>query len=215
MASASLMKTNVYVDGFNLYYGCVKGTPYRWLDLAQLCRILLPSDRIYRIRYFTALVQPRPDDPQQPERQQTYLRALRTIPNLSIHYGHFLSHVVRLPLAQPPAEGPHTVEVVRTEEKGSDVNLATALLVDGFTHDFDAAVVVSNDSDLLEPIRVVREQLGRPVGILNPHPRKRRSRALFQVAIFWRQVGRRALQASQFPNIITDAHGTITKPRGW
>ncbi len=215
MASASLMKTNVYVDGFNLYYGCVKGTPYRWLDLAQLCRILLPSDRIHRIRYFTALVQSRLDNPQQPERQQTYLRALRTIPNLSIHYGHFLSHVVRLPLAQPPAAGPRTVEVVRTEEKGSDVNLATALLVDGFSHDFEAAVVISNDSDLLEPIRVVREQLGGPVGILNPHPRKRRSRALFQVATFWRQVSRRALQASQFPHTLTDAHGTITKPQGW
>ena len=70
MASANLMKTNVYVDGFNLYYGCVKGTPHRWLDLAQLCRILLPSNRIHRIRYFTTLVQPRLDNPQQPERQQ-------------------------------------------------------------------------------------------------------------------------------------------------
>ena len=209
------MKTNVYVDGFNLYYGCLKGTPYRWLDLAQLCRVLLPSNRIHRIRYFTALVQPRPDNPRQPERQQTYLRALRTIPNLSIHYGHFLSHVVRLPLARPPAQGPRTVEVVRSEEKGSDVNLATALLVDGFTHDFDVAVVVSNDSDLLAPIRVVREQLGYRVGVLNPHPRKRRSRALFQEATFWKQVSRRALQASQFPHTITDAHGTITKPQGW
>ena len=155
VASAVLMKTNVYVDGFNLYYGCVKGTPYRWLDRAQLCRVLLPLNRIHRIHYFTALVQPRSDDPQQPERQQTYLRALRTIPNLSIHYGHFRSHVTSLPLSQPPAEGPRVVEVVRTEEKGSDVNLATALLVDGFTHDFDEAVVVSNDSDLLAPIRVL------------------------------------------------------------
>ncbi len=119
------MKANVYVDGFNLYYGCLKGTPYRWLDLAQLCQVLLPSHQIHRIRYFTARLQPRAEDPQQPRRQLIYLRALRTIPNLSIHYGHFLSHVVRLPLAQPPAEGPRTVEVVRTEEKGTDVNLAT------------------------------------------------------------------------------------------
>ena len=215
MASANLMKTNVYVDGFNLYYGCVKGTPHRWLDLAQLCRILLPSNRIHRIRYFTALVQPRPDNPQQPERQQTYLRALRTIPNLSIHYGHFLSHVTRLPLAQPPVQGPRTVEVVRSEEKGSDVNLVTALLVDGFTQDFNVAVVVSNDSDLLAPIRVVREQLGCRVGVFNPHPRKRRSRALFQVATFWKQMSRRALQASQVPNTLNDSHGTITKPQGW
>jgi hypothetical protein len=74
------MKANVYIDGFNLYYGSVKGTPYRWLDLAALCSLLLPRDTINRIRYFTALIQPRPDDAQAPQRQQTYLRALRLFP---------------------------------------------------------------------------------------------------------------------------------------
>lgn len=57
------MKTNVYVDAFNLYYGCVKGTPYKWLDLAKLCGLLLPGDTVNRIRYFTARVQARPGDP--------------------------------------------------------------------------------------------------------------------------------------------------------
>ena len=81
---------NVYIDGFNLYYGCLKGTPYKWLDLDALCRRLLPKHEIQRIRYFTALVSARPGDPQQPIRQEIYLRALRTIPHLSIHLGRFL-----------------------------------------------------------------------------------------------------------------------------
>jgi hypothetical protein len=89
------MRANVYVDAFNLYYECLRGTPYRWLDLDAFCRKLLPHDRIHRIRYFTALVSERSGDPQQPQRQQTYLRALRTIPHLSIHLGHYLSHPVR------------------------------------------------------------------------------------------------------------------------
>jgi len=72
------MLTNVYVDAFNLYYGCLKGTPYRWLDLDALCRQLLPRDQIHRIRYFTALVSGRPGDLRQPQRQQAYLRALQT-----------------------------------------------------------------------------------------------------------------------------------------
>ena len=55
------MATNVYVDAFNLYYGCLKGTPYRWLDLGAPCRRLLPKDEIKRIRYFTATVSARPD----------------------------------------------------------------------------------------------------------------------------------------------------------
>jgi hypothetical protein len=67
------MRTNVYVDAFNLYYGCLKGTPYRRLDLAALCRRLQPNDEINRIRYFTALVSARADDPQEAQRQLTYL----------------------------------------------------------------------------------------------------------------------------------------------
>lgn len=207
------MKTNVYVDGFNLYYGCIKGTAFRWLDLAKLCALLLPSHDIYRIRYFTALVNARPDDPQQPQRQQTYLRALQTIPNLSIHYGHFLSHAVRMPLANPLPHGPRTAAVLKTEEKGSDVNLATHLLVDAFKKDYEVAVVVLNDSDLKTPIEFVRNQLGVRIGILNPH--KNRSRALYDVTDFYKPIRKGPLGASQFPPALRDAHGTITKPAGW
>lgn len=57
------MKTNVYIDGFNLYYGCLKKTPYRWLNVAELCRLMLPKDTIHRIKYFTARVSARPRDP--------------------------------------------------------------------------------------------------------------------------------------------------------
>ena len=87
------MRANVYVDAFNLYYGCLRGTPYKWLDLEALARALLPKDEVKRIRYFTALVSARPDDPQQAQRQQTYLRALATVPTVSQHLGHYLSQL--------------------------------------------------------------------------------------------------------------------------
>jgi hypothetical protein len=54
---------NVYVDGFNLYYGCLRNTPYKWLDIAKLCRFLLPEYRVNRLRYFTARITARPADP--------------------------------------------------------------------------------------------------------------------------------------------------------
>jgi len=111
------MATNVYVDAFNLYYGCLKGTPYRWLDLGTLSTRLLPKDPINRIRYFTATVSARPDNPDAPQRQQVYLRALETVPGLSIHYGHYLSHLTRMPLARPRRGGARTVEVVKTERR--------------------------------------------------------------------------------------------------
>lgn len=207
------MLTNVYVDAFNLYYGCLKGTPYRWLDLGTFCRQLLPRDQIHRIRYFTALVSGRPGDLRQPQRQQVYLRALQTIPHLSVHLGHYLSHPVRMPLAHPPSGGAYTVEVIRTEEKGSDVNLASYLLLDGFRSDCQAAVVISNDSDLKVPIELAQAELGLVVGVINPHPPARRSRALQPT--FWRQVREPQLRRSQVPAVMTDAKGTIRKPPGW
>lgn len=71
-------RTNVYVDGFNLYYGAVKGTAYRWLDLRKLSQGLLkPEHEINRIRYFTARIAASTSDPTAPDRQATYLRALQ------------------------------------------------------------------------------------------------------------------------------------------
>jgi hypothetical protein len=100
------LKTNVYIDGFNLYFGAVKGTPYKWLNLAEMCRLMLPRNQIHKIKYFTALVNARPNDPDQPIRQQTYLRALKTLPNLSIILGHFLTHECSMPLASSTAGNP-------------------------------------------------------------------------------------------------------------
>ncbi len=86
------MRTFVYIDGFNLYYRALRNTPYRWLDLSKLAQLLLPKNKIHRIHYYTARITARPGDPDQPTRQQFYLRALATIPNLSITYGQFLTH---------------------------------------------------------------------------------------------------------------------------
>jgi hypothetical protein len=94
------MKLSVYIDGFNLYYGCLKDTPYRWLDLYKMCSLLFPRDEIVKIKYFTAPIKIRVgSDPDKPNRQQIYLRALRTSSNLEIIEGTFLSHVVSMKLA--------------------------------------------------------------------------------------------------------------------
>jgi hypothetical protein len=203
----------VYVDGFNLYYGCLKGTAFRWLDLNKLCSFLLPNAQVKHIHYFTARVSARPNDPQQPVRQETYLRALQTLPNVSLTFGRYLTKPTRMALSNPPKGAPQTVEVIKTEEKGSDVNIATQMLVDGFQSKYDLAVVISNDSDLMSPVQAVRNVLGLPVGILNPY--KHPARDLLSAATFIKPIRQGVLAASQFPNTLTDSNGTFTRPLGW
>ena len=99
------MKTIVYVDGFNLYYGSLRGTPCKWLNLQRLGELLLPQNGIIAIKYFTAKVSARPHDPDQPIRQQTYLRALHTLPNVEIMFGHSCV-MLKAPSANHPAGKP-------------------------------------------------------------------------------------------------------------
>jgi len=208
------VRTFVYVDGFNLYYGAVRGTPYKWLNIRRLSELLLPGHSVDAVKYFTARVSARKDDPQKPSRQQIYLRALRTLPGLEIVYGSFLSHDVMMLLAEPAPGAPKFAKVTKTEEKGSDVNLATHLMHDAYLRKFDSAVLVTNDSDLLEPIRIVRRELNLEVGILNPH-NQNPSRVLLQHASFVKQIRAGALRASQFPDELTDSKGLFRKPRTW
>lgn len=216
------MITNVYIDGFNLYHGALKNYPqYKWLDLSKLCQVLLPAHQIKNIRYFTALVEQRPNDPQQQRRQLIYLRALETIPNLSIHYGQFRTRNKMRPLTNPISGLPNFVQIKSTEEKGSDVNLATYLIMDGYEGEYEQSVVISNDSDLALPIEMVRDKLNLPVGVVNPNPINTKTKRnptpveLQKAATFLRRIRLNALKNSQFPMTLTDSVGNFTKPSTW
>ncbi len=154
-----MLRTHIYIDAFNLYYGAVKNTPYKWLDLSALfSRILKPYNQILAIKYYAAKISARPDDPDAPTRQTIYFNALKAhTPEMGIKLGHFLRSNVRMPLAKP-TRWEKTVEVIKTEEKGSDVNLALHMLNDAWHDRYDCAVVCSNDSDLSEALRLVKKQ---------------------------------------------------------
>ena len=148
-----------YVDGFNLYYGLrSKGWKrYYWLDIRRMTeRILRPDQELVAVRYFTARVQPRPNDPGEPIRQRTYLEALATLRDLSIHYGYF----------QPKRQRCSTCEATwqTYEEKMTDVNIAVEMLTDAQDNTFDTAIVISGDGDLAGPVRAVRSRYPQKTG---------------------------------------------------
>lgn len=217
------LNTNIYIDGLNLYYGSLRSTHLKWLDIGALCARLLPGHNIKRIRYFTARVLALPHDPDAPVRQDIYLRALRTVPNLQIHdESRFAERIVLLPqfplayIQNNYCRPPQKVQVQRLEEKRTDVNLASWLLYDCCSGDFDKAVVVSNDSDLSQPIEIVTSKYGKEVGIINPHPKEYRSKELCNRATWYmRTINKKALVACQFPLTLTDVIGAFAKPPSW
>jgi hypothetical protein len=145
-----------------------------------------------------------------PTGKKNYLRALQSyIPELSVHYGHFLSHEVKMlnaPLTQPRTYS----TVYKTEEK---VNLAVHLLNDAWLDHFDCAVLISNDSDLAEPLRLIRTQTNKTIGLLSPVIQGHPSKELQQYAHFIQRIRLSTLQQSQLPDIIPGT--TITKPKSW
>lgn len=206
------MRTAIYIDGFNLYYGCLKDSHFKWLDLKALfTHILKPHHQITAINYFTARVRQIPDNISAPQKQQAYIRALETyIPEMNVHYGHFLQNTVRMAKASPP---PKTVEVIKTEEKGSDVNFSVHLLNDAWLNNFDCGVVVSNDSDMAEAMHLIRQHHPKKIlGLITPGGQKT-SHQLKKYAHFVKTIRKRNLKSSQLPNPIPNTK--IRKPADW
>jgi uncharacterized LabA/DUF88 family protein len=217
------IRVAVYIDGFNLYYGALKGEPHRWLDLEALANSFLTTRQLLvDVKYFTAKVHDNREKPGQRARQEKYLRALGTLPKLTIYYGHFQTRTAVRLLEHPPKNRRAGDIGLRSvwlhEEKGSDVNLATQLIADGLRARYDLAIVVSNDGDLKMPVELVREKL-IPVGIVNPHANRRRSYALspreLPTGSFYRCLKKRHIRNSQLPPCVEDGVGVIRCPRGW
>lgn len=222
------MRTTIYVDGFNLYYRLLKSEPkFKWLNLKALGeQILQPANKITKVRYFTARVSSRSGDPDAPRRQQIYFDALSTVPEIEIHLGNFLISKTwaglvhpdldpSKPNAKPPfMPWPNVVRVHKTEEKGSDVNLATHLLHDAYQRNFDVAVVITNDTDLVEPIRIVTQELNQTVGLLTPVSKPAAS--LVKYASFVHHIRDAHLGAAQFSDhLFTPKGTTVQKPPTW
>lgn len=220
------MRTIVYVDGFNLYYRMLKDRPAcKWLNPVALAQqVLQPQNDIVRLNYYIARVSARAHDPGAPARQVTYLNALQTVPQISVHEGSFITSnpwmSLTVPLetrpdgyiwTQPP---PALVRVVKSEEKGSDVNLAAHLVRDAFTDAFDVAAIITNDTDLVEPIRIAVQEAGKVVGLLAPV--KFPSQSLMDVASFYRRIRKQHLKRALFVSPLLLPDGTeLHKPPTW
>ena len=221
------MSTTVYVDGFNLYYRQLRERPqFKWLNPHLLAaHVLDPANVITKVRFYTARVSGK-RDPDMPRRQQIYFDALKTVPEIEIHLGNFLVTKQWAGLVPPPVDPakpnarphlmpwPSLARIFKTEEKGSDVNLASHLVDDAHRNRFDVAVILTNDTDLTEPMRLVTRELGKTVGLITPVAKPASS--LHALASFTIHLRDAHLAAAQFPNPRRRADGSeLNRPPSW
>ena len=209
----------VYVDGFALYKGMLQYEfpQYKWLDLEALSRRLFPHRDVVGVKFFTAPLKPLTNNPGIGQRQQIYWRALRTT-NVEVVQGKFNFVRQYLPLhpEEVDADGRVvTVRVKRPEEKGSDVALASHLIVDAMEDRADSYAVITNDSDLVPPMELLSAR-GKALALVSVA--KEKYNKAFEAAGLEtvRQIRRGTLAASQFPGSLRDEEGrTIRKPPSW
>lgn len=216
-AFLSMKKTSVYIDGFNLYYS-LKNTSFKWLNLQKLSQFYFNPQQhdIQEIKYFTAKVKSTQKNPSKDIRQDIYLRALKTIPNLQIIYGKFKKRQIRGVLcdfSDRKQLKKDIVEIKKWEEKKSDVNIATHIVSDGYKNLYECAVLISNDTDLTPPLLHIKYELKKLVVIISPYEDIHAD--LKKSSHFYKTVSPKILKQCQFPENMTDDKGSFFCPPKW
>jgi hypothetical protein len=196
-----------YVDGFNFYFGlkASKWERYLWLNYQQLVNNLLrPNQQLVFMKYFTTRISAPLD---KRKRQTDYIEALETLPDFRIYYGKYQMN--------PRHCRKCGFRDLVPNEKMTDVNIATELIVDAFQDRFDTALLISADSDLIGPVVSVRK-LFPMKRLVIAFPPQRYSEELKKVASAYFTVGRAEIAKSLFPLKVVKADGYVLQcPATW
>lgn len=204
-------RTIVYIDGLNLYYGALRNTPYRWLDISTYFQRLRQHDEVIRINYFTARV-----GGSARQRQQKYLMALETTPDVNVVLGRFKpkSRVCRVPDCCHGG----TRFFMEPEEKRTDVSIAVEMMDDALNDHCDTLVLVTGDSDLVPPVLKIKSLCPTKqiiVYVPSRNPKRGAAVELRGVADKDRDLPLKLIERCQFPASIPYENSTIDKPPEW
>ncbi len=216
------LKTIVYIDGYNLYYGVLRRTPFKWLDVVKLFSEHLldaSSSEIVEVRYYTApILGVMCDDAESPSRQRSYLQALSKLlgERLQIVQG-------KLQASQPkkrpvePIEGHELVKIHDFEEKKTDVSIAVDMLADVWTGRCEQIVLCTNDTDQEPALAKIKQHHPQvKIGLVAPvpsHDSRYISKSLVRYSDWHKLISTVHLSESQLPNKIP--HTSIKRPQTW
>lgn len=226
------MRTRVYVDGYNLYYGCLKGTAYKWLDLQKLFRDhILPSSEptpssFVDIKLFTAPILEKASRAlDSVSSQSRYLTALvKLYPSeIKVIKGYYSLTKAKAKIvdAENPAKWPcecQEIQVWKVEEKQSDVNLALHAYHDAIKGVVDQVVIVTNDTDIAPALQMIRDFTAVKIGVVIPtcNSDRKPNTDLVRHAIWVRKhITDTELANSQMPRVISLGKTPTIKPNDW
>ncbi len=231
------LRIAVYIDGYNLYYGRLRGTNFKWLDIVKLFDALLiqrdQNEQLEMVKYFTApaLANFATHGTASVEAQSAYHRALKAMHSerFEVVYGNhsYDKSGALLPsfTAGQPYDRTNRVRVWKLEEKKTDVNLALCMYRDACKGLFDRMILVSNDSDAEPALEAIREDfpeimIGVAIPIHPPAPgtekHRRMSGSLARHADWilpCLQDGQ--LDHAQLPDVVPTNKKPIRKPSHW
>jgi hypothetical protein len=226
------LKTIVYVDGYNLYYGRLKHTPFKWLDLSKLFANHIlpfksPSAQLDAVNFFTAEIKVNfaTRQKQSGTSQEHYHRALRASKNgqVSIINGFYTAEQANAIAYNKPPDKNSRVAIWKLEEKQTDVQMALAMFSDAINQRYEQIVVCTNDSDLEPALKMIREQCPNiKIGVVIPRqdPRDSKPRpanARLSKLADWvlPHITDSALADSQFPATVSGKRKKAIKPSYW
>lgn len=225
------LRTIAYIDGYNLYYGCLHGSPYKWLDVVTLCRNLVhaqnPASELVQVKFFTADVKSRLSRHglQGQISQQSYHRALSgryPSETLEVIKGYHITHRAKLPLydKDKPVSIENKVAVWHTEEKQTDINIALHMVEDTIDRRCDQVMLFTSDSDLAPALAMVKRRAPTMhIGLVLPRREEEiraPNRTLSAIASWTRDAIRNdELESAQLPNMVSTHKKPAIKPEYW
>jgi len=232
------VRTRIYIDGYNLYYGCLKRTSLKWLDLMSLFeQQILPSIswqgkalpaalEPVAIKFFTApILEKAAKASDSLACQEQYHSALRKhLPGrVQLIPGYYALTKARGKAVDASDAGKwprhcQDVDVWKLEEKQTDVNLAIHALKDALCNEVDQVVIVTNDTDIAPAVEMIRQMTQVLVGLVVPTTaHQRRPNDALATHAHWirTHITVSELRAAQFPRVITHGKKSAIKPLSW
>jgi uncharacterized LabA/DUF88 family protein len=196
----------VYIDGYNLYFGLKtkKYEKYKWLDLQKLAQcFLLENQDLICLKYFTSYITY--NNPSR-KRQIVYIEALQEIGTMQLFLGEYKKQDIICAVCKEKFH--------KYNEKMTDVNIATQMILDAATDKFDTAILVSGDTDLIPPVKAIINNFGKKVIVAFPPGRENKNLKKNANGSFI--IGEDRLRNSQLPATIKKKDGYIlTKTIEW